>query len=211
MLQARPLGKTGLTVSELGFALAGPSAADLAARAAKRGCRLFHVEDPALVAPIRTRVDAVLAGPIDGVEVRVGGPFRRAGAPGDIAEAARTPGVRGVLVPFSFAEQSCAEALPKATRAGLGVIGVEPLQGPEILVKALAPLVKPRRTFTQAALQFALANQHLDSVLVRVTSVRELEEALGAVDAEPLTIPELEKIFETYAHRNDEDPSVGCR
>jgi hypothetical protein len=37
-----------------------------------------------------------------------------------------------------------------------------------------------------------------------------LDEAIAAPEAEPLTVPDLERIFEVYAHRFDEDPSKGC-
>jgi aryl-alcohol dehydrogenase-like predicted oxidoreductase len=152
--------------------------------------------------------------------LRIAGQDHAVVAPRDASSVIGRAGVAGIAVPFSFAEQNVAEELPKVRRAKLGVIGTDPLAArfPEgrdraivpVLVDALKSLVKARRTFRQAALQFALANQHLDCVIVEVATVEELDEVLDAPESEPLTIPDLERIFETYAHRYDDDPGVGC-
>ncbi len=130
--------------------------------------------------------------------------------------------VGGLVVPFNPAEQRVAELLPRAGKAGLALIGCATLAGGAFaggraphpvpaVVEALRPLVTPHRSLVQTAVLFSLANMHLHSVLVRVSSEEHLDEVIGAAEAEPLTVPDLERIFEIYAHRYDENPAKGCR
>jgi aryl-alcohol dehydrogenase-like predicted oxidoreductase len=234
MLEVRPLGKTGFSVSEIGLSLAGDAArvAVLARRAYERGVRLLHVDRDELIDAVRVSADMVVAAPDGDVRVRSLAEIRSScGDPrsmalcadaGDLGLAlALAGGVGGVLVPFNPAEQQVAELLPRAGKAGLGIIGVSALAGGAFagraakhplpaVVQALRPLATPRRSLVQVAIQFAVANMHLQSVVVRVSSEEHLDEVVGALDAEPLTIADLERIFEIYAHRNDDDPSRGC-
>lgn len=226
MLESRPLGATGLVVSEIGVRLAGSpgDVAALARRAAREGCRLFVVDDPALIPAVRLP-GAVVASTGGNAELLLGVPSapRRVAVcdhAEELAAAVAGPGLAAVTIPFGFSDQTCSELLPKAGRAKLGILGIDSAEGRfhrtaeasviRALVEGLQSLVGPRRTLLQASLQFSLANQHIESVIVRVRSEAELEEALAAPEAEPLTIPDLERLFETWAHRNDEDPGAGC-
>ena len=234
MLEVRALGKTGLKVSEIGLSLAGETGRvqALARRAAAGGVRLFHVDEAGLVDAVRSE-GAVVAAPEGGdlavrslADIRgsCGDPkaVARCADAGDVGLAlAMAGGMGGVLVPFNAAQQGISELLSRLGRSGLGVIGVSPLAGgafggreapPPVgpVVKALRSLATPRRTLAQVAIQFALANSHLHAVLVRVSSEGHLEEAITAPEAEPLSVADLERIFEVYAHRFDDDPSKGC-
>ncbi len=231
MLEVRKLGKTGLAVSEIGLSLAGGNVAALAKRAVALGVRLFRVEDGDVDA-VRLAPDVVVLAPggdvcprtLSEIRASCGDPRTMAlcSDPGDLGLAlSLAGGVGGVVVPFNPAEQQCSALLPRAGRAGLGVIGVSALAGGAFggrtakhpvpaVVQALRPLATPRRSLVQVAVLFAIANMHLNSVLVHVSSEAHLDEVVGAVDAEPLSVADLERIFEIYAHRNDDDPSKGC-
>jgi aryl-alcohol dehydrogenase-like predicted oxidoreductase len=56
-----------------------------------------------------------------------------------------------------------------------------------------------RRTIAQLALQYAVAQPGISSVLPTMTSIEQLEEFAGAVDAPALTGAELARIDELYA------------
>ena len=56
-----------------------------------------------------------------------------------------------------------------------------------------------RRTVAQLALQYAIAQPGITSVLPTMTSIEQLDEFTGAVEAPPLTADELRRIDELYA------------
>jgi len=56
-----------------------------------------------------------------------------------------------------------------------------------------------RRTVAQLALQYAIAQPGISSVLPTMTSIEQLDEFTGAVDAPPLTADELQRIDALYA------------
>ena len=56
-----------------------------------------------------------------------------------------------------------------------------------------------RRTVAQLALQYAIAQPGISSVLPTMTSIEQLDEFTGAVDSPPLTADELQRIDALYA------------
>jgi aryl-alcohol dehydrogenase-like predicted oxidoreductase len=201
-MDVRPLGKTGLRVSELGVCLPPDreAARGVARRAAEAGVNLFVASDALSLDVAREAApEAAL------VLSRGDDHFLRMGA----RDAAS--GDDFVVGPFNLIDQT---PFAPAYRDGKGVIAVHVLKGGALagrightprgaLVTQYAPLVKQRRTLAQLAIQFALANEYVSSAVVRVSTPTHLAEALGALEAEPLTTSELEQIFETYANRHD--------
>jgi len=201
-MDVRPLGKTGLRVSELGVCLPPDreAARGVARRAAEAGVTLFVASD---VLALDTAREAAPEAAL--VLSRGDDHFLRMGA----RDAAS--GDDFVVGPFNLIDQT---PFGPACRAGKGVIAVHVLKGGALagrvghtprgaLVTRYASLVKPRRTLAQLAIQFALANEYVSCAVVRVSTPTHLAEALGALEAEPLTTGELEQIFETYANRHD--------
>lgn len=121
----------------------------------------------------------------------------------------------GVLVRYNLMDQTGANLqIPKVSKERKGVVATHVLAGGALagkighaprgaLVRKLRVLVKPDRTLAQAAIQFVLANESVSCALVRVSTAAHLEEALGALQAPPLTGQDLEQIFEIYANRFD--------
>jgi aryl-alcohol dehydrogenase-like predicted oxidoreductase len=130
-----------------------------------------------------------------------------------LAESARRAGCLPEVLPPGVAEirysaldqLEANRAIPRAVREGRGVVAVGVLEGGALPGKAalLGGLVKPGRTLAQAAILFVLANESVTAARIRVSSRAHLEEALGALEAPPLSGSDLELIFETWAHRND--------
>jgi aryl-alcohol dehydrogenase-like predicted oxidoreductase len=120
------------------------------------------------------------------------------------------------IVRYNLLEQTEAHsAIPRLAREGRGVLAVGVLAGGRLA--GPAPAADPRagafdflalggRTRAQAAVQFVLANESVSAALVRVSTLAHLEELLGAFAAPPLSGRELERIFETWAHRHDPGP-----
>ncbi len=205
-MEVRPLGRTGLRVSELGICLPPDreAARGVARRAAEAGVNLFVASDALALDTAREAApEAAL------VLSRGDDHFLRMGA----RDAAS--GDDFVVGAFNLIDQNGnAARFAPAFRAGKGVIVTHVLKGGALagrightprgaLVTQYAPLVKPRRTLAQLAIQFALANEYVSCAVVRVSTPTHLAEALGALEAEPLTTGELEQIFETYANRHD--------
>lgn len=175
-LETRPLGRTGLRVSEIGVCLPeGPSREPVLRRARERGVDLFWSEQP-VDAPV------VLPGAAASGWARVAyNLLDQTEANGEIARLSRDR--QGVV----------------ATRVLAGGALAGGSDGAR--VAALKFLAKEGRTLAQAAVQFVLANEAVSCVLVRVSSMAHLDELLDAVDAPPLTGSELEHIFEVWSNR----------
>jgi aryl-alcohol dehydrogenase-like predicted oxidoreductase len=220
-MEVRPLGKTGLRVSELGICLPDDPtrAAEIARRAADAGVRFFResLDGSALEnlpGPVRQSCEVLTV--VNG-RPRIGSYGScvwlepRELAPGDPLP----PNPTVILCRYNVLQQEATQTLfPAAYRAGHGIVATHVLGGgalagrlghtpPGAAVAALRPLVKPRRTLAQLAIQAVLANEYVSCAVVRVSTVEHLSEALGALEAEPLTISDLEHIFETYANRYD--------
>jgi aryl-alcohol dehydrogenase-like predicted oxidoreductase len=104
-------------------------------------------------------------------------------------------------VPYTPAEQSAGlEILRHAHRSGLGIVATG-LPGPA--GEAYRFLTRPGRTHAQAAIQFVLANEYVSSALVSIHTADQLREAVAAPAADPLTLGELERLIELFAHRAD--------
>jgi hypothetical protein len=104
-------------------------------------------------------------------------------------------------VTYTPTEQSVGlEFLREAHHAGLGIIA---LGLPGTTESDHRFLVRPRRTLAQAAIQFVLANEYVSCALVRVESADQLREAVSAPAADPLTLGDLERLIELFAHRGD--------
>jgi aryl-alcohol dehydrogenase-like predicted oxidoreductase len=123
----------------------------------------------------------------------------------------RTPENAG-LVRYNLLDQKKAnEEISRLSRAGQGVIAVHVLAGGALAGKAghdfghridaLKVLVKPGRSLLQTAVQFVLANESVNAVMVRVSTLAHLDEVVTAPDATPLTGQDLEQIFELWANR----------
>ncbi len=197
-MDVRLLGKTGLRASELGICLPDDRgrAAEIARKAADHGVTLF----------------------MGGPELSAGQCFVSSARVAIVTAASATdlpekPAC--VAVRYNVLDQSATHRLmPAAYRGGHGIVATHVFGGgslagrvahtpPGAAVLELAKLVKAHRTLAQLAIQAALANEYVSCAVVRVSSVQHLEEALGAFEAEPLTLTELEHIFETYANRYD--------
>lgn len=184
IIERRPLGRTGLSVSALGICPGeGPEREAVVRRARAAGCGLFWSERP-------VEGSLVLPG---GVEASAYGLvrynlFEQTQAYGAIARLRRQG--RGVVA--------------------VGVLAGGLLAGPGPASDGRAArfgfLVRRDRTRAQAALQFVLANDSVSAALVRVSTVAHLEELLGTFAAPPLSGSELERIFETWANRYDPGP-----
>jgi aryl-alcohol dehydrogenase-like predicted oxidoreductase len=116
------------------------------------------------------------------------------------------------IVRYNLLDQKKAnEEITRLTRSGQGVVAVHVLAGGALAgrkdhpyghrIEALRCLVKPGRTLVQAAVQFVLANESVNSAMVRASTVAHLEEIVAAPDATPLTGQDLEQIFELWANR----------
>jgi len=212
-MEQRPLGRTGLRVSEIGVCLP-PDAAlavPLARRAADEGVTFFVTQDPTIGDALPDAIVAV--GPRNGAYVVAPGAMGIAAD--EKTDVASLEGIECLFVPFNLVEQELSvPVMAPAARRGLGIVATRVLGGgsyagrlghapPGAAVEHFRTLIKPRRTLAQAALLFALANEYVSCALVRVSSAEHLMEALGAADAEPLAMTELEHIFETYANRYD--------
>jgi len=104
-------------------------------------------------------------------------------------------------VPYTPAEQSAGlDLMRHAHRAGLGIVAMG-LPGPAGEEHRF--LARPGRTLAQASIQFVLANEYVSCALVGVRSIGELREAVDAPAAQALTLGELERLIELYAHRAD--------
>jgi hypothetical protein len=108
---------------------------------------------------------------------------------------------QALAVTYTPAEQSVGmELLREAHRAGLGIIA---LGLPGTSEGDHRFLIRPRRTLAQAAIQFVLANEYVSCALVRVETPDQLREAVSAPAADPLTLGDLERLIELFAHRGD--------
>lgn len=139
----------------------------------------------------------VLGGWDIGTEAPDGAPTRA-----EAARAALDPAIsRAIGVTYTAGEQMAGlDFMRHAARAGLGLIAMDL---PGIEVPYLRDLTRPARTRLQAEIQFVLANQYVACALVRPETPDQLREALGAGEAEPLTILDVERVIEGYAHRLD--------
>jgi hypothetical protein len=216
-MEFRLLGKTGPSVSELGVCLPADAALAerIAIRAAREGVNCFFAPDDAVAHAIRRHADVHVAiaashGPIilqpngtAGIAIR------------SVADVPQENSWSWIAAPYNLIDQQISkEVFAPAARDGRGIVAVHVLAGgalagpvghtpPGAVVNEFRSLIKPKRTLAQAAIQFVLANQYVTCAAVAVSSEAHLAEALGALDAEPLTMRELELIFETYANRYD--------
>lgn len=223
-MDLRPLGGTGLEVSEIGISLPDDAALaeTLGRRALQEGVRFFLAPSPAVNAVLRDLVrdvrGAVVAyGPRNGAWMlqAPGGRTDLGLVVGGADELPADDGWACVLAAYSLADQHLGTKMfPAVRKRDRGVVAVRVLHGGALAgTVAHAPpgsaalkfkqLVKPKRTLAQAAILFALASQYVSSAVVRVSSVAHLMETVDALGAEPLTMGELEFIFEMYANRHD--------
>ena len=135
----------------------------------------------------------------------------------------RYPGVSSIQVPISLVNQEAlTELLPQAVQEKLAVIAREPLaQGlltdeleytkAEIEAKtrtefqlrrdranAFRFLANQERTIAQAALRFVVQLQGVSVVIAGISSLKHLEQNLGALVAPPLTDDELSRVQSTF-------------
>lgn len=88
-----------------------------------------------------------------------------------------------------------------------GVLAGRPDRSPNLErhMRKLAFLARDGRTLAQGALQFALAHEGVTAVLFGASTTAQVDEAVGALDAPPLTETEFERIFDiTGGCREDE-------
>ncbi len=176
-MEERALGRRGPRIPVLGICPGdGPGRDAVVARALELGCRLFWSERPV------------------------------AGA--TVLPAALPDGA--ACVRYNLIDQKEAnEAIRGLVRAGRGVVATHVLAGGALAGGSLSdpragrfrPLVRPRRTLAQAAIQFVLANESVSCAVVRVASPGHVDEVLAAPDAEPLSGRDLELVFELWANR----------
>jgi aryl-alcohol dehydrogenase-like predicted oxidoreductase len=197
-MEERPFGRGGFRVSALGVCLPPDEAAAgrLMVRAWREGVNVFFggpAHPPAEVGEKALRVRGAIA-------VRSGEVL---------------PPDAFVSAPFNLIDQAAnVEVFAPAWKGGRGALAVNVLKGGALagrvghaprgaVVLELAKLVTPRRSLAQLAIQFVLASEYVSCAVVRVSSLEHLLEAVGAMDAEPLTARDLEHVFETYANRYD--------
>lgn len=122
-----------------------------------------------------------------------------------------TPPPEVVAVPYNLLEQKEANArIGRLAREGKRIVATRVLAGGALVDGRLDPrhagfraLARKGRTLVQAAIQFVLANEAVESALVRVTRPEHVEEVLRAGDVEPLSGQDLELVFELWANRFD--------
>lgn len=181
VVERRPLGRTGLSVSALGVCPGeGPEREAVVRRARAAGCALFWS-----------------ARPVEGAVVLPGG-----------LDPSAYGLVRYNLLDQAKANPEIARL--RREGRGVVAVGVlaggllaGPGQAPDRRAAAFDFLARRDRTRAQAALQFVLANESVSAALVRASTVAHLEELLGVFAAPPLSGSELERIFETWADRHD--------
>lgn len=228
-MQSRRLGRTGFDVSEIGLGTRALTAVERAAaraivvKALELGCTFFDAANEELEAMIREVAPkhAVVAGrgpKADLVWLDAEAPEsawrsgRVAGAwviDVDAGHRAIERGAKAINVTFNILRQSVSRGalLDAAHRAGVGVVGREPLAGGLLTGKAtthdrvrkLVFLKRNGRSMAQGAIQFALANEFLSAAVPSARTVDQVVENLSAVDQVPLNEHELETIFDVTA------------
>ena len=179
-MDTRTLGRTGLTVSEIGLCLPeGPTRAEVLRRALDLGGRVFWSESP-VEAPVvlpsaaKEGYGVVQYNLLEQTKANTEIASLRAGGQGVVAMNVLAGGALAG-VPGPYAER----------------------------VRQLEFLKKTDRTLVQAAVQFVIANENVSCVIVRCSTVAHLEEVFAAPEAAPLTAGDLEQIFETWSNRFD--------
>ena len=179
-METRALGRTGLTVSEIGICLPdGPAREEVLRRALDLGGRVFWSETPVeapVVLPLAAKegYGVVQYNLLEQTKANTEISSLRAGGRGVVAMNVLAGGALAG-VPGPYAER----------------------------VRQLDFLVKKNRTLVQAAVQFVIANETVSCALVRCSSVAHLEEVFAAPEAAPLSASDLEQIFETWSNRFD--------
>lgn len=221
-MQSRPLGRTGIIVSEIGLSAHSLIDRRILERALELGCTFFDAADERVEALIREVAGrrAVIAGrgpQADVVWLDADAPeegWRTARVKGawvnDVAAGLRAiqRGAQALSVTFNILNQTVSRGalLDAAHRAGVGVVAREPLAGGLLAVadgsdrvRKLAFLRRDGRTMAQAAIQFVLADEYVSAAIPGARTVAQAEENLRAADQVPLDEHELETIFEVTA------------